>query len=307
MILYYSTDKHPELTKLKPKSVSVQAYAQCSKILNIEPRYIRERLRDVYVVDTDYVTDLVSTTPFPSYIRKRVILWESQFTISTSIVDWEALNLIVALSGSHNKELSYSSIIEKNTSIKQDIMYLSVQLQSVSAKVAEFRKTQNYRYFDAVLFAKILKRRKIKYTMHSNSIILNFKNIRIGSSNEGYVIYNRIDVEIGEWNSISGFTLEFNNFAYASYWNIQDVLLHPYLNVPYYIDIPYLDLSYEAYVDHIIRMVTGVDYRLGTGLANITDIMVSFNRYRRIWNGLKDPRNIVKVNNADIFRQEKNN
>jgi hypothetical protein len=259
----------------------------------------------LYIIDSDTLVRLLPKTPLPKFVNKNLVLWEDKFAISVVNLNWETLNVVIALSGSLNRVESYNKIIDRNLQVKQDIMYLSVQLQEISARINEFQGRQSYDYFDKLLFRQILRKKKIKSAIKDDKIVINLSDIKIGNNAEGFIIYNNIYLYISQWNILDGYSLHFNTFSFSSFWDIDDVVLHPNLFTPYYIDMPVIETSYETYADNLVSISKGLDYS-STSPISITTIIRNFNRYRRIWNGLKDPREEPTLNAYKaIFTQEK--
>jgi len=299
LILLYSRKEYSNLTKLDISDIPLISFAQSSKILNIETNYIKERLKNVYVIDSNILVSLLPKTPLPIHVNRHLVLWEEKYAFSTVNISWETLNIIMALSGNSNKIEAYNSMIDKNIKVKQDIMYLSVQLQEISARINEFNKSQVYEYFDQTLFRQILRKKKIRNTISNGKIVINLSNIKIGNDSDGYIVYNKVKLYISKWNVLDGYSLHFNNFSYSSFWNIKDVVLHPTLYTPYYLGLPIIDISYELYIDNMLNIAMG---KSKDSIISIPNIIRNYNRYRRIWNSIKDTRlNYKEDEYKDIF------
>ena len=294
MILLYSPKVHKDLIRIKPSEVSLLTYAQTSRILNLEVKHIKDRLKNVYVVDEETISNLTATPPFPYYIKNDIILWEDMFiTRVNGFLNWECLNILIGLSGSIIQLRYYKDILDMNMQIQQDMMYLSVQLSEISAKINAFtRKKSKFNYIDILLARQILKKKKVRSSIHRNGrLVIDLPNVKIGNDREGYIIYNNIYIYISKWGTIDGYILQFNNFSYSSFWKMQDIILHPFLFEPYYMKMPYLETSQEAYIDNLVSLAKGEPYNdLELHPVPIDNIIKDFNIYRRIWNGIRDPR-----------------
>lgn len=284
-MILYCNPKNAEYSQLDQSIVLTKDYAFSSKFLSISVVEIKRRLNHIYPIDEKDVQTLVTVPPFPLIANKNIVTWlDGSFIIFTpnSNIDFPILNLIIALQGSNNKEKIFKEISALNSKISQDMMYLNsyvLQYADNIRKVAE--KYRDVPYFDYLMFIQALKRKRVKYSTYGKGIYLIFNNIKVGSDQSGYILYNKIHLFMDEW-SIFGFNFEFTNFDYSSMWGIEDIVLHPHLTTIY----NFIGDDYNLFVDNIIYNVK--EYRFDTAILKMSYIVDNFNKYRKLWNSLKN-------------------
>ena len=124
---------------------------------------------------------------------------------------------------------------------------------------------------------------KVKRLENTSDLLLTFEDVKLGNKIEGYVIYKRIYVVVGDWE-VKSFRLVFNDFSYTSETEgAEELVLHPYLKVPYMFNA-ILDwvneFDYNTFVEFIISLVT--NYNKESGINTITEISNTIKELRKL-------------------------
>jgi hypothetical protein len=274
-----------------PYDASAVAIAIASHYLQFEPiKSIKESL--AYAgkpFQTDDKLEFRSGRLVAKHKEIYLFAFEDSLFLKTgrNLTQWQEIMLIHVIKASTSGAMvnNFYSIISYLDEVSRDITKFKLVNASAKRSYEDYLKasiTTMTPFFNAQRMLDSFKKKRIKSWEHQGKIICEFNSVKLGSKQEGFLIYNKIYIVLVGYR-IDGFLFKFAEFDFSSYWNIP-IILHPKLWMPITFissNANFIDTDqYAMSLKKLVRSYSKEDPRC---YKSIPEIIEDFQSRRKLW------------------------
>jgi hypothetical protein len=302
LILYRSN----QIAK-KTIQFGVSDYALASLYLDIDITTLREMNSKIEPISLQKANELKKLKTFTTFDNNGVYqkFEDNTFLFWTKRTDWVSLVFLYVIDVSPEPDVSaLSKFCRKKLDLFREARMLAQTHQRESYEL-RLKYAGNFPIFKLAKLQKACKELKIECErMENGRIALTWKDVKMGSDAQGYVIYSRIILLIDTLFKVQRYMIAFKEFYYDSEWGVLEFPLHPNIDGDIFnygrnhhlewLDTSNYDMMTKAY-DELIREYH--DYSLQTPV----QISHTYRKLREVW-GRMNPDLAYKVKAEKLFK-----